>query len=192
MWSVIFAFLAVAMVALLIVGLVRPALFRNAKTDEIPKRTELAAGSSFLVIVFAGLSAFLAPNAETQEPVTKHGIAASKETLDADLWIKPEALVQFPKGEIACRRVEDLGNAFLLGVSGRGTKMNAYFEDQDGTGPRCLMLPPNLTFKVIDAERRDASLPDALLLEVVDPNTDAADEGAYVAVLDRSMAKIVK
>lgn len=55
------------------------------------------------------------------------------------------------------------------------------------------MLPPNRDFEVIDSEVRDAgNMPDALLLEVVGPSIEAADEGAYVVVLDRSMAKIVR
>lgn len=92
---------------------------------------------------------------------------SSKKAIETDLWIKPETLVQFPKGEIACLSLDDLADAFLLGTSGRGTKLNAYFQDQDGSGPRCQMLPPETTFKVIDVERRDASIPDALLLEIV-------------------------
>jgi hypothetical protein len=66
MWSVIFGFLAAMMTALLLAGLVRPAWLRNAKTGEIPKRSEIAGGSIFLMILFAGLAAFLAPDAKTE------------------------------------------------------------------------------------------------------------------------------
>lgn len=194
MWSTVFAFLAVAMIAVLVIGLVQPKWFANNRTGEVPKRSELAMGSVFLVLLFAGLAAFLAPEAETQ--VAKQPTAKSAETGPrqiADPWIKPDTVVQFPKGEIACLSSDDLLETFLLGATGRGTKMNAYFQDQDGNGPRCLMLPPNRNFKVIDSEVRDiAKLPDALLLEVVGEEVEAADEGAYVMVLDRSMAKVVK
>jgi hypothetical protein len=196
MWSTIFVFLSVAMIAVLIAGLARPQWFANGKTDEVPKRSELAAGSIFLVLIFAGLASFLGRTAETQParpPAVKSSTTPSKKAEEIEPWIKPESIVQFPKGEIACRSSDDLRDAFLLGATGRDTKMNAYFQDQDGSGARCLMLPSNLDFKVIDAEVRDSSgMPDALLLEVVGTNVEAADEGAYVTVLDRSMAKIVR
>ena len=78
MWSTIFAGLTVAMVAVLVAGLIRPAWFTNKKTGDVPRRSELATGSIFLVVVFAGLSMFLAPDGEVQ-PISE----ASKPTLMA-------------------------------------------------------------------------------------------------------------
>lgn len=193
MWSTIFASLAIAMIAVLVAALIRPKWFANSKTGEIPNRSELATGSVLLVLVFAGLAAFLAPEAETvaNQPTAKWTATGSVKM--AGPWIKPEAIVQFPKGQIACLSSDDLRDAFLLGATGRSTKMNAYFQDQDGSGPRCLMLPPNRNFKVIDSEVRGVpNFPQALLLEVVGDEIEAADEGAYVMVPDRSTAKIVQ
>lgn len=194
MWSTIFAFLAVAMIAILVVSLAQPKWFANDGNSEIPTRSELAMGGVFLILLFAGLAALLARENHSQEakqPITKR--AETEPHKIADPWIKPDTIVQFPKGEIACLSSDDLLETFLLGATGRGTKLNAYFQDQDGNGPRCLMLPPNRKFKVIDSEAGDvAKLPDALLLEVVGEDVQAADEGAFVMVVDRSMAKIVK
>ena len=137
----------------------------------------LIAGVGLLIV--GGCS----PPAETKKPTTAK--AADAATANQ---IKPETIVTFPKGQIACLTEEALQNAVEDGLSGRETKMNRHFEADGG----CIMLDPSTPYKVIDAHSRSDELPDAAVLEIVGQEITAAERGAYVLMLDRSFVNVVK
>ncbi|MBO9582155.1 MAG: hypothetical protein J7498_14795 [Sphingobium sp.] len=197
MLSAILNALAFAMLIVVAAALINPKWFKNKKAGDVAKRGELAAGGLFLAGLFAVIGWMVGPTSAPSKPAAtneaaqqNHNEAVTEATVKP--WIRPESIVEFPKGEVACINREDLQQALILGVTGRQTKTQAYFEDQDGNGPRCLMLPAGTKFKVIDAEVNDPSHPDIILLEVIGTEVKASDSGAFVPVIDRSMVKIVK
>jgi hypothetical protein len=81
----------------------------------------------------------------------------------AEQKIKPEMIIQFTKGTIACLSRDSLQEIMLHGVNGEATKMRAMMIDEGGD---CLMLDPKKRVRVISAEYND---PDSNIgiLEVV-------------------------
>lgn len=124
------------------------------------------------------------PSAEVQAEA-EAAAAAVRATANQ---IKPETIVTFPKGQIACLTEEVLQSALQDGLAGRETKMNRHFEGDGG----CVMLDPSKSYKVIDAHYRSDELPDAAILEIVGEEITAAEQGAYVLILDRSLITVVK
>jgi hypothetical protein len=117
---------------------------------------------------------------------------SANEAAHIEPWLKPEDVVRFPNGMMACMKREDLQEAMSLAASGHQTKMLAYFSPDSDGGLRCVMLDPAKKFKIIDAEANDANMPEALLVEVVGSQIKQADHGAYALVLDKTLAKVVK
>ncbi|MFD2782217.1 hypothetical protein ACFS32_15220 [Novosphingobium pokkalii] len=85
---------------------------------------------------------------------------------------------------------EDLKQTMLLGLSGHETKMNSYFDPSNEDGPRCIMLSHSKRYKVIDAQANSHDIPDALILEIVGEDVNAADKGAFTLTLDKSMVHV--
>lgn len=127
------------------------------------------------------------PSAEVQAEAEAAAAAVRREAATAN-QIKPETIVTFPKGQIACLTEEALQSALQDGMAGRETKMMRHFEGDGG----CIMLDPSKSYKVIDAHYRNEDLPDAAVLEIVGEKVTAAERGAYVLMLDRSFVTIVK
>lgn len=144
------------------------------------------------VALVAGIGLFVvgacSPAETTTAPTSTPPAAAVQPEATTANQIKPETIVTFPKGQIACLTEEALQSALEDGLSGRATKMNRHFEDDGG----CLMLDPATPYKVIDAHYRSAELPDAAVLEIVGEKVTAAEQGAFVLIFDRSFVNIVK
>lgn len=107
---------------------------------------------------------------------------------DTSHQVRPEAMVTFPKGGIACLDKDDLQKAIEYGVSGRETKMQSLFVDHGGD---CVILSSAETFRVIDSEYNDPALPDAGVLEIVGKSVHAAEHGAFTLVMDPSMVRVL-
>jgi hypothetical protein len=198
---VIFVFLSLLCLFVLIVGVVMPSLLKYPKTGIIPGRGKIAATFSLLSIVFFVVALIVTPNDKpgSKEPAKKTAEAAASTPAKADADskpashdIKPETILTFPKGEIACLDRDVLKQAIEYGLSGKATKLNGLLLTEDNDDGKCLMLDPKTRFKVIDAEYNDPSMPDAAVLEVVGEDIESADKGAFVLVVDRENYHIVK
>jgi hypothetical protein len=81
----------------------------------------------------------------------------------AEQKIKPEMIIQFTKGTIACLSRDSLQEIMLHGLNGEATKMRAMMIDEGGD---CLMLDPKKRVRVISAEYNSPDS-DIGILEVV-------------------------
>ncbi|HME25778.1 MAG TPA: hypothetical protein VKI44_31340 [Acetobacteraceae bacterium] len=77
--------------------------------------------------------------------------------------IKPEMIIRFTKGTIACLSRDHLEEIMIHGVKGEATKMQAMMIDHGGD---CLMLSPAKRLKVLSAEYNDPDS-DVGILEIV-------------------------
>ena len=63
--------------------------------------------------------------------------------------IKPETIIRFTKGTLACLTKDDLVTITTHAMKGESTKVNAMMVEHDG---KCFMIPPTKRVKVIAAE----------------------------------------
>jgi hypothetical protein len=178
--------------------MINPRWFTPRKTRRIPgRRPARLDGGLLIVTCLVIMVACLAASDGSRSQVRAGVVALVGEdgqapSADARLWLKPDSIVRFSRSEVACLDASDLEKTVMLGRSGKGTKLNAYFTGLDGTGPRCRMLSPDQEYKVIDASANDWDRPQMLLADVVDKDVVAAEHGAYVLIPDRSWVQVVR
>lgn len=190
--------LTVLCCGLIIVGLINP-----TKVFLGPEAKRLKVWKVYGSALFVSFVAFIAaiPNKETrkdagQDDLKLAQVAPAQSGVrrgsagSVSPKIKPEMLVSFPKGNMACLSLASLQEVFLQGVKGEATKMNSHFIENGGPNADCLMLPPHEKYKVISVESNVPSQPDWLILELVGKNIKSADSGVFAIVLSDDMVKI--
>jgi hypothetical protein len=78
--------------------------------------------------------------------------------------LKPEMIIRFTKGTLACLTRDDLHEILEYGTLGEATKMRAMMVDNGGT---CLMISPTTRVKIISVEYNNPDDPDLGLIEFV-------------------------
>ena len=94
---------------------------------------------------------------------------------DASSSLKPEMIVHFTQGTLACLSKDDLQEATEHAIAGEKTKVEAMMVENGGS---CLMLSPNQRMKIIHVEYNNPDLPDLGLVEIVGEGITAAN-GAW-------------
>jgi hypothetical protein len=89
--------------------------------------------------------------------------------------IRPETVIRFPDGTIACMNRDSLGNLMEHAINGEKTKMNAMGAENGGD---CIAIPPNKRMRVISTDYPDQDAPFGLLEVVGEKNQSAV--GAWV------------
>jgi hypothetical protein len=182
---IIAAILTIAM----LLRMINPAWFSPRKS--LHGRKRIPVGDAVLVVgCLIVMTASLAVTNGRKLPDSWAEAAAAEP--DSRPWLKPDSIVRFRLSEVACGDAHDLEQTIVLGLSGKGTKMNAYFTGQDGAGPRCTMLEPQHEYKVIDVTPDDRERPDVLLADIVGKDVKAAEHGTYVLIPDRSRIEVVR
>jgi hypothetical protein len=188
---ILFALLCLVLLA---VGIINPKLFANKKTGAVPRRRDIAGGLGVLSLVLLAVGGALAPTGPNKPgPKPVQAKANVSPTLAkppaADGRIRPEEIVTFPKGEIACLSEDALQEVLVEGATGKETKMKSHFQRQNGDAGDCIMLQPGARFKVIDVHYNNPETPEAAILEVVGQEVDAASQGAFVLVFDNTFVR---
>jgi hypothetical protein len=83
---------------------------------------------------------------------------------DTPPTLKPEMIIRFTQGTLACVARDDLREIIDHGVHGEATKMQAMMLQNGGS---CLMISPKKRFKIISVEYNDPTMPDVALVEFV-------------------------
>ena len=90
--------------------------------------------------------------------------------------IKPETIIRFTKGTLACLTKEDLLKIVSHTMKGESTKANAMMFENDGN---CLMIPPSKKVKVIAAEYNNSNVDLGLLEFVAEDKTSVRGAWAF-------------
>ena len=83
---------------------------------------------------------------------------------DTPATLKPEMLIRFTQGTLACVTRDDLKEILVHGQHGEATKMQAMMLQNGGS---CLMISPSKRFKIISVEYNNPERPDLAVVEFV-------------------------
>lgn len=81
--------------------------------------------------------------------------------------IEPETIVRFPDSSIACTSKNSLQRAMTYAANGQQSKLRSMIAGKQKPEGECIMLDPDIRFKVIAAEYPEPEIPEMGLLEIV-------------------------
>ena len=116
------------------------------------------AGSSLLIAGCGDESG--TPSAAVAPP----SVPPAPAPLEVEHALKPEMVILFTKGNLACMSKDDLHEMMDHGARGESTKMQAMMMENGGT---CFMVPPTKRVKIIAVEYNNPEMPDLGLVEFV-------------------------
>jgi len=162
----ILLFVGAIVFATCVVAVASPKTLEKSGGKPMERKEALGGGIFALAIGAVGLVMLVAnsgastPSVPAAQPSPSESLAAV--TGHIEPWLRPEDIVVFPKGMAGCFERGDLQAVTELIATGRSTKMLAYFDRKSEGGLRCVMLPANRQFKVIDAEANNPKMPDVM------------------------------
>lgn len=116
--------------------------------------------------------------------------SAPETASDWPAWTKPQALVSFPKGMMACRSTEELQDALQEGAGGRERALNSHFANAARAGDECITIQPNTPVRVLSASYDPMIGMGVIKLAGEGVTTD--DQAAYAMVVDDSFVRLVQ
>jgi hypothetical protein len=114
--------------------------------------------------------------------------AAPAAPVEVEHPLKPEMVIVFTKGTIACVTRDDLQEIMEHGAKQEATKMQAMMVENGGP---CLMLPPTKRVKIISVEYNNPDIPDLGIVEFVGGDTTSIN-GAWALSVGAETAPAVK
>lgn len=125
-----------------------------------------------LVISLLGIGFFLVnylsgDGKEKNKPVSTASIQSAQAKRPEAPLIKPEMIVTFSQGAVACITKEELLEMTMHAIKGEITKAKAM--------KGCIMVSPNEKVKVLSVEYNDVNNPDMGVVEIVGTDSKSSD-----------------
>lgn len=92
--------------------------------------------------------------------------------------IEPATIVRFPDSSIACTSKTSLQRAMTYAANGQRSKLRSMIAGKQKPEGECIMLDPDIRFKVIAAEYPEPEIPEMGLLEIVG-ETSTSKHGSW-------------
>jgi hypothetical protein len=120
------------------------------------------------ILLIAGCDDTATPSAAVSQPTIQPTGSPSgangSAPAEVEHALKPEMVILFTKGNLACMSKDDLHEMMDHGARGESTKMQAMMMENGGT---CFMVPPTKRVKIIAVEYNNPEMPDMGLVEFV-------------------------
>jgi hypothetical protein len=157
---------------------------------------ELKAKDIFILLIWCvviiGILVYLASGTSKTETTKEPEKIVTPAPPQNSSQIKPEMVVKFPTGGLACLTREGLEEALIHGFKGEKTKFNSQFLSKNNPNGECVPLYPNKKYKIISAEYNDPNMPETAILEIVGAGINNASRGAFTIIVSNEMIQVIK
>jgi hypothetical protein len=138
---------------------------------------------------FSSLTAGCGDEAATQSTAgATPGVQPTPAPVEVEHALKPEMVILFTKGNLACLSKDDLHEMMDHGARGESTKMQAMMMENGGS---CFMVSPTKRVKIIAVEYNSPDLPELGVVEFVGEGITSAN-GAWALSIGAEPAPPLK